>query len=64
MPTSVKPAALPAKKLLPFILAAFGFTWLCWLPLLLNKQFAAGMPVLPGQFYLGSFGPLLGTLDL
>jgi uncharacterized protein len=62
MPTSVKPAALPTKKLLPFMLTAFGFTWLCWLPLLLNKQFAAGMPVLPGQFYLGSFGPLLGTL--
>ncbi|QSF44151.1 CPBP family intramembrane glutamic endopeptidase [Paenibacillus tianjinensis] len=62
MPTSVKPAASPTKKLLPFIIVAFGFTWLCWLPLLLNKQFEAGMPVLPGQFYLGSFGPLLGTL--
>ncbi|KAI7256999.1 hypothetical protein KC345_g10888 [Hortaea werneckii] len=48
------------RKLTVFILVTFGFTWLCWLPLLLNKQFTAGLPVLPGQFYLGSFGPLLG----
>lgn len=49
------------RKLTIFILVTFGFTWLCWLPLLLNKQFAAGLPAVPGQFYIGSFGPLLGT---
>ncbi|WP_151736580.1 CPBP family intramembrane glutamic endopeptidase [Paenibacillus tengchongensis] len=54
------PAAL--QSLAPFLSVTFGVTWLCWLPLLLNRQFTAGLPVLPGQFYLGSFGPLLGTL--
>ncbi|MGN7763322.1 lysostaphin resistance A-like protein [Paenibacillus sp. 22594] len=62
MESSVNRNPLFTKKLTVFILVTFSFTWLCWLPLLLNKQFAAGLPVLPGQFYLGSFGPLLGTL--
>lgn len=62
MPTSAKPSVWSSAKLVPFLIVSFGFTWLCWLPLLLNKQFAAGFPVLPGQFYLGSFGPLIGTL--
>ncbi|WP_025691754.1 hypothetical protein [Paenibacillus zanthoxyli] len=44
-----------------FIFVAFGFTWTCWLPLLANRQFAANLPILPGQFYLGSFGPLVGA---
>ncbi|SEU18184.1 CPBP family intramembrane glutamic endopeptidase [Paenibacillus sp. NFR01] len=52
----------PKRSLIGFIAVTFGFTWLCWLPLLLNRQFDAGVPVLPFQFYLGSFGPLLGTL--
>ncbi|MCL6604664.1 MAG: CPBP family intramembrane metalloprotease [Paenibacillus sp.] len=51
-----------SRRLLVFIAVTFGFTWICWLPLLVNKQFSAGVPVLPGQFYLGSFGPLLGAL--
>lgn len=62
MHSLVKSDSSSTKKLIVFILVTFGFTWLCWLPLLLNKQFEAGLPVLPGQFYLGSFGPLLGTL--
>ncbi|MHA6533661.1 CPBP family intramembrane glutamic endopeptidase [Paenibacillus sp. BAC0078] len=62
MKSSATPDLMLKRKLTVFILTTFGFTWLCWLPLLLNKQFAASVPVLPGQFYLGSFGPLLGTV--
>lgn len=62
MKSSITPDPHLKRKLTVFILTAFGFTWLCWLPLLLNRQFAAGVPVQPGQFYLGSFGPLLGTI--
>ncbi|MDQ0194652.1 CPBP family intramembrane glutamic endopeptidase [Paenibacillus wynnii] len=50
------------RRIFLFLAVTFGFTWLCWLPLLINKQFTAGVPLLPGQFYLGSFGPLLGAL--
>ncbi|WP_379130745.1 CPBP family intramembrane glutamic endopeptidase [Paenibacillus sp. sgz500958] len=50
------------SNLILFIAVTFGFTWLCWLPLLLNRQWDAGLSVLPGQFYLGSFGPLLGAI--
>ncbi|WP_052098712.1 CPBP family intramembrane glutamic endopeptidase [Paenibacillus stellifer] len=48
-------------RLTVYLSVTFGFTWLCWLPLLANRQWAAGLPVLPGQFYLGSFGPLTGA---
>lgn len=44
-----------------FLFVTFSFTWACWLPLLANRQFAAHLPTLPGQFYLGSFGPLAGA---
>ncbi|QWU15152.1 CAAX protease self-immunity [Paenibacillus sophorae] len=50
------------SKLILFLFVAFGFSWACWLPLLANKQLAADLPVLPGQFYLGSFGPLVGAV--
>ena len=49
------------KKLIIYIVVTYGFTWLLWLPLLLNRQFNAGLPLLPGQFYLASFGPLAGA---
>lgn len=61
MHSSRRPRPSLTQTLILFILVSFGFTWLCWLPLLLNRQFSAGMPVLRGQFYLGSFGPLLGA---
>ncbi|AIQ65434.1 abortive infection protein [Paenibacillus stellifer] len=44
-----------------YILFSFGFTWLLWLPLLLERQWSIHLPQLPGQFYLASFGPLLGA---
>ncbi|MDT3429112.1 membrane protease YdiL (CAAX protease family) [Paenibacillus forsythiae] len=49
------------NRLILFLLIAFGFTWACWLPLLANRQLASDLPVLPGQFYLGSFGPFAGA---
>ena len=50
------------KRMSIFIAVTYGFTWLVWLPLLANRQWHAGLPTFPGQFYLGSFGPLLGAL--
>jgi uncharacterized protein len=61
MRVSVKPDKQQRRRLIVFITVTFGFTWLCWLPLLLNRQFSSGISILPGQFYLGSFGPLLGA---
>ncbi|WP_379316861.1 CPBP family glutamic-type intramembrane protease [Paenibacillus puldeungensis] len=49
------------KKVVIFTIAAFGFTWLMWLPLLMNRQWELHLPFVPGQFYLGSFGPLFGA---
>ncbi|WP_040949806.1 type II CAAX endopeptidase family protein [Gorillibacterium massiliense] len=49
------------KKLWIFVGMSYGITWLLWLPLLLNRQWDADLPVLKYQFYLGSFGPLLGA---
>lgn len=45
-----------------YLLAAFGFSWLIWLPLLANRQWGQSLPVLPQQYYLGSFGPLAGSV--
>lgn len=49
------------NRMILFIAVSFGFTWLMWLPLLLNRQLGMGLPVLPGQFYFASFGPLMGA---
>jgi len=45
-----------------YILVTYGVTWLIWFPLLANRSFGMNLPILPGQFYLGSFGPLIGAL--
>ncbi|MEO3947093.1 CPBP family intramembrane glutamic endopeptidase [Gorillibacterium sp. CAU 1737] len=50
------------NKLRLYLFFSFGFTWLLWLPLLLERQFDISLPQLPGQFYLASFGPLLGAI--
>lgn len=41
-----------------FVVVAFGFTWLVWLPLV----FSAVGNVLPWYFYVGSLGPALGAV--
>jgi len=45
-----------------YILVTFGLTWLIWIPLLVNRSFGMNLPVVPGQFYLGSFGPFIGAV--
>ncbi|TCL31810.1 CAAX prenyl protease-like protein [Anaerospora hongkongensis] len=49
------------KKVWLYFFLAFLFTWLLWLPLLLNARLGMALPVLPCQHYLGSYGPLLAA---
>lgn len=44
-----------------YLLVTFGFSWLLWLPLLINHVWHARLPVLDYQFFMASFGPLLGA---
>lgn len=50
------------KKIILFILFAYGITWFLWLPLALNYPYNRNVFTVPGQFYLASFGPLLSAL--
>ncbi len=50
------------RNLRIYLLVSYGFTWLLWMPLLLERQWAISLPQVPGQFYLASFGPLLGAV--
>lgn len=43
-----------------FLVASFSFSWLVWLPLAINVWWP--VPVLPGQFFIASFGPLFGAV--
>jgi uncharacterized protein len=45
-----------------YILVTFGFSWLIWLPLIMNHLWDTKLPVLPIQYYLASFGPLVGAI--
>jgi len=45
-----------------YMLVSFGFSWLVWLPLVLNRQFESGVQLLPMQHYLASFGPLIAAI--
>lgn len=58
----VKEITMNRKKLIVYIAVSFGFTWLLWLPLLANRQWNMSLPVISGQFYLASFGPLVGAV--
>lgn len=53
---------MKSRKLMIYIAVTYGITWLLWLPLLINRQTDINLPILPGQFYLASFGPLLGAV--
>lgn len=50
------------KKVISYIAISYGFTWILWLPLLLNRQFGMNLPIISGQFYIASFGPLIGAV--
>jgi membrane protease YdiL (CAAX protease family) len=48
------------RPLLVFILTTFLFSWAFWAPLAIDAIFGTETPRLPGQFFLASFGPLVG----
>ncbi|MDF2986747.1 MAG: Abortive infection protein [Eubacterium sp.] len=50
------------RKILVYIILSYAISWVFWLPLLLNHQMGSQLPQLPGQFYMASFGPLLGAV--
>ncbi|MEL1135769.1 CPBP family intramembrane glutamic endopeptidase [Desulfitobacterium sp. THU1] len=50
------------RNIVIYILVTFGVTWLIWFPLLVNRSFGMNLPIVPGQFYLGSFGPFIGAV--
>jgi membrane protease YdiL (CAAX protease family) len=50
------------KKILIYIILAYGFTWILWFPLLLNYPYNRNIFTVPGQFYLASFGPLISAV--
>lgn len=50
------------KKIIIYIIVSYGVTWLLWLPLLINHMWKEHIPLLPAQFYLASFGPLIGAV--
>jgi len=49
------------NKLRLFFILAFVISWLVWLPILLNKNLHMNIPLLPYQYYLASFGPMLSA---
>lgn len=51
-----------SKQEWTFILITYAISWVVWLPLVLNEQFNLDIPVLPFQFFLASFGPLVGAV--
>lgn len=45
-----------------FILLTFGFSWIVWLPLVINHNFGTNYPSLPHAHFVGAFGPLFGAI--
>ncbi len=50
------------KKILSYILTSYLFSWIIWLPMVLNKQLGMNLPVFRYQHFAGAFGPLAGAL--
>lgn len=51
-----------SKKIWIYIIIMYSISWLFWLPILINVRFGAAIPVLPGQFFMASVGPLAGAV--
>jgi len=49
------------KQTRVFLISSYLFSWLVWLPLVLNSQFGLVLPVLKYQHFLGAFGPCFGA---
>ena len=45
-----------------YVLVTYGVSWLIWLPLLANRRWGMNLPIVPGQYYLASFGPFFGAI--
>ena len=50
------------NKELLFIFLSFGFSWIVWLPLVVNHNFDTNYPSLPYAHFVGAFGPLFGAI--
>lgn len=49
------------KSTLLFIGVSFAFSWGVWSPILINKLFHTNIYVWPYQFFIASFGPMIGA---
>lgn len=45
-----------------YLFVSYGISWMIWLPLLINHRWGEHIPTFQAQFYLASFGPLLGAV--
>ncbi len=50
------------RQELRFVLFTFSFSWIVWLPLVINHNFGTNYPTLPYTHFVGAFGPLFGAL--
>ncbi|MBD3280674.1 CPBP family intramembrane metalloprotease [Candidatus Dojkabacteria bacterium] len=50
------------KSIAVFIISSYFFSWVVWLPLVLNYNSSLDLPTFPFQHFLGAFGPLFGLL--
>lgn len=50
------------EKIMVYLLASYGFSWMVWLPFLINHRWNERIPTFQSQFYLASFGPLIGAV--
>ena len=53
---------MSSKEIWFYIAASYSFSWLMWLPLLVNGQFGLDLPTVRYQHFLGAFGPCFGAL--
>lgn len=53
---------LKKKETRIFATSSYLFSWLVWLPLVLNDQFGLGLPTVKYQYFFAAFGPCFGAL--
>ncbi len=50
------------EKFIVYLMVSYGISWMIWLPLLINRLWGEHIPTFQAQFYLASFGPLIGAV--
>ncbi len=50
------------KKIVTYIVVSFGFSWAIWFPMMANQLWNANFQLISMQYYLASFGPLIGSV--